>query len=102
MSHYTFATLALTDFAWTERYQVEVPKIIEQYNGRILARTTNVEVVEGDAPQPHVVLLVEFPSREHSERFYNSPEYKPYLQARQKGAKANLFSFSGEDTIATS
>ena len=99
MSHYTFATLKLHDLAWTEDYQVEVPKIIARYNGRILARTPKVEVIEGDVEAPHVVLLVEFPSREDSERFYHSKEYEPYLVARKGGADAALFSFAGEDTI---
>lgn len=99
MAHYTFATLELTDLAWTENYQREVPKLIEQFNGRILARTHRVEVVEGTTPRPHVVLLVEFPSKEDSERFYNSPEYQPYLEARMAGAKANLYTFAAEDSI---
>ncbi len=101
MSHYTFATLELTDLAWTEDYQVRVPKIIEQYGGKILARTPKVDIIEGEIDRPHVVLLVEFPSLEESEKFYNSVEYKPYLDARRGGSNANLFSFAGEDTIGT-
>jgi uncharacterized protein (DUF1330 family) len=99
MSHFTFATLELTDLSWTEDYQVAVPRIIEKYNGRIIARTPKVEMIEGSINCPHVVLLVEFPTKEDSELFYHSEEYRPYLEARSAGANANLYSFAGEDTI---
>ena len=99
MPHYTFAKLEIAEFDWVGDYQEVVPKIIEQYGGKLLARTHKNTVQEGECSAPHVVLLVEFPDADAADSFYHSPEYAPYLEARLAGSTAEIHSFAGEDSI---
>lgn len=54
-------------------------------------RGRKVETLEGERDVDGLVVL-EFPSMEHLNRFYNSPEYAPLIKLRQQSA----------DTIAIS
>ncbi|MAY34816.1 MAG: hypothetical protein CMN84_01815 [Spongiibacteraceae bacterium] len=102
MKHYIFAKLNFTEFDWIKSYQENVPDIIEQAGGKILARTHKTEVSEGSCDQPHVILLVEFPSKKSADDFYTSEEYRPYLEARLAGSVSEIHSFAGEDSVGTS
>ena len=102
MKHYIFAKLNFTAFDWIKSYQEEVPDIIEKAGGKILARTHKTEVIEGSCEQPHVILLVEFPSKKSAEDFYNGDKYRPYLEARLAGSVSEIHSFAGEDSVGES
>ena len=53
------------------------------------------EVVEGHARSRCVV--VEFPSYEAAERFYDSAEYKPVLEMRLKAGKSKAILVDGHN-----
>lgn len=97
MKHYTVAAIDITDRVWVRSYVAEVTKLVEQAGGTYLARTSSVERLEGERQPPGVVLLIEWPSREAAEAFYESPEYQPYREARLAGARNELFLVPGED-----
>ncbi len=97
MRHYAVAELDVTDPAWVRDYVAEVTPMVERHGGRYLARTAGVEMLEGDRPQPQVVLLIEWPSREAAQRFYESAEYRPHREARGAGARNRFLLVSGED-----
>jgi uncharacterized protein (DUF1330 family) len=64
------------------------PGIIERYGGRFVARGGRAATLEGPAG-PGRVVIVEFPSFERAQQFYDSPEY---AAARKVRAGAATFS----------
>ena len=75
--------------------------MVGQRGGRYLARTSNVERLEGDRKVPRVFLIIEWPSREAAEAFYESEEYRPYREKRIVVAKNEFLLMAGEDMTKT-
>jgi uncharacterized protein (DUF1330 family) len=97
MKYYCVAELDITDQSWVPSYVQNVTKLVEQHGGRYLARTSNIEKLEGERKTPQIFLIVEFPSRDAAMAFYESDEYKPYRQNRINGAKNEFVLVAGED-----
>lgn len=97
MKYYSVAELYITDRGWVQEYVRDVTKLVEKSGGRYLARTPNVEKLEGESPAPQIFLIIEWPSREAALGFYESDEYSPYLKSRLAGAKGELSLVAGED-----
>src|SRR5689334_6640451 len=64
MKYYTVAEIEVTDRGWVSAYVQNVTRMVEQSGGRYLARTSNVEKIEGERTPPQVFLLIEWPSKE--------------------------------------
>jgi uncharacterized protein (DUF1330 family) len=101
MKCYGIVEIDLTDPAWASDYIENVTAMIERRGGRYLARTAQVERLEGERDLSQVFTIIEFPSREIAEEFYESEEYRPYRDARQAGAKTELLMVAGEDMTGT-
>ena len=101
MKYYCVAELNITDQSWLPDYVKHVTEMIERRGGRYLARTPNIEKLEGERPSPQIFLLLEWPSRDAAMAFYESDEYKPYRQSRQRGASNELLLVAGEDITRT-
>jgi uncharacterized protein (DUF1330 family) len=97
MKYYAVAELDVTDRGWVAEYVANVTEMVERHGGRYLARTPNVEVLEGERTPPHVFLIVEWPSKALADGFYDSEEYRPYREARRRGAVNDFFLVAGED-----
>lgn len=97
MKYYCVAEMHITDPAWVESYVGNVTAMVERHGGRYLARTRKVEKLEGEREAPQIFLLIEWPSREAIDAFYDSDEYRPYRDSRQRGAKNDFFIIAGED-----
>jgi uncharacterized protein (DUF1330 family) len=97
MKHYAVAELDITDPAWVESYVAEVTPMVERHGGRYLARTTKIEQIEGERPSPQVFLLIEWPSKEAADGFYESDEYRAHREARRSGARNEFRLIAGED-----
>ena len=97
MKYYAVAELDITDRGWVSAYVKNVTKLVEQFGGRYLARTSRMEKLEGERPNPQVFLIVEWPSEEAAKAFYTSDDYKPYLQSRKQGSKGEFTLVAGED-----
>lgn len=97
MKHYAVAEISITDPTWTGDYVANVTGMVEGYGGRYLARTPNYEKIEGDRPGPHLFLLIEWPSKEAANAFYESEEYRPFLAARRNGSTGEFALVAGED-----
>ena len=92
MAAYGIAQIKITDpDTFWAKYAAQAPAVVEQYGGKYLVRGRKVETLEGEWDVDGLVVL-EFPSMEHLNRFYNSPEYAPLIKLRQQSA----------DTIAIS
>jgi uncharacterized protein (DUF1330 family) len=101
MKHYVVVEIEVTDQNWVASYVKNVTKLIEQRGGRYLARTSRIDKLEGERKAPQLVVIIEWPSREIADAFYESDEYRPYLQSRLQGARNDLFLVAGEDITKT-
>ncbi|MHB8234813.1 MAG: DUF1330 domain-containing protein [Solirubrobacteraceae bacterium] len=97
MKHYAVAELDVTDPAWVRAYVSDVTPMVQRRGGRYLARSANIEQIEGDKQLPQVLLIIEWPSKQAAEEFYDSDEYRPYREARRAGARNEFLLVSGED-----
>ncbi len=101
MKYYAVAELEIRDESWVPDYIKNVTEMVERRGGRYLARTSKVEKIEGERKFPQIFLIIEWPSKAAAEDFYESEEYKPYLQKRLAGAKSEFLLVAGEDVAKT-
>jgi uncharacterized protein (DUF1330 family) len=91
---YLIANIEVTDPVLYEEYRKVVPASIARFGGRFLCRGGAVQVLEGDFAPKRVVVL-EFPDVAAIKRWYESPEYRPLLEMRQRASKGSLFIVEG-------
>jgi len=94
MAAYVIGDIEVTAPAAFQEYRNRVGATVEQYGGRFVVRGGRVDLKEGDW-QPHRLLMVEFPSLEQAEHWYNSSEYKPLIAIREKAARTQLIIVEG-------
>lgn len=63
--------------------------IIEKFGGRLLSRGGRSTTLEG-RQAPARVVVIEFPSYERAQAFYNSPEYQKAKQVREGAATLQI------------
>jgi uncharacterized protein (DUF1330 family) len=94
MPGYLIANLDVTDAAGFEEYRQKVTPLIAKFGGRYLVRGGEVRTLEGNLPI-HRLVVLEFPSLEAAQSFYDSPEYQPLLKIRLASTKSDLFLAAG-------
>ena len=99
MRCYAVGEIDVSDPAWVRAYVTEVTPMVERHGGRYLARTPQVARMEGARDSPQTFLIIEWPSREAAEAFYDSDEYRPFRERRRAGARNELVLVSGEDAM---
>lgn len=87
----------MTDAAWVPEYVANVTRLVESRGGRYLARTSAIEKLEGDREPPQVFLIIEWPSKEAAEEFYESDDYRPFRASRERGSRSEFVLVAGED-----
>ncbi|MFM8535310.1 MAG: DUF1330 domain-containing protein [Acidimicrobiia bacterium] len=75
-------------------YAKLTPAIIEKFGGRFLARGGKNVTLEGRQAPGRVVVL-EFPSFDRAQEFYDSPEYQKARKVREGAAIAQFVIFEG-------
>ena len=81
MKAYLIAHIEVTNPELMEKYRELVPKIVAKYQGKYLVRGGDSEILEGDYFK-HRIVLLEFPSRQQANNFYNSEDYAPLKMLR--------------------
>ena len=76
------------------QYAETVKGIIESFGGRYLARHKETRLLDGDW-QPDYIVLVEFPSMSRLLEFYESEEYRPWLELRRKAGDGRIIAAEG-------
>ncbi len=71
MSVYVMAFIKLQKPSWTPLGQ-EVVDLVHEHGGRYLVRDTAPRQIEGSGEPPDEAVLVEFPSVEKAEAYYNN------------------------------
>jgi uncharacterized protein (DUF1330 family) len=93
MAGYVIANVVWKDSESLAVYKRLMPSSVEKYGGRFLVRGGAMEVLEG-AWSPALVVM-EFPTVEQARRWYNSEEYRPALEIRQRAADNELLIVEG-------
>jgi uncharacterized protein (DUF1330 family) len=94
MAGYLLArNMGVRDPAGISEYYANAPAIIAQYGGKFLTRGGASELMEGEGPAG--VTIIEFPSMDQAKAFYNSPEYRPFRDIRQRSADTQVFILEG-------
>jgi uncharacterized protein (DUF1330 family) len=89
--------LVQVDVTHAERYGEYTkltPDIIAKYGGRFLARGGRTATLEGPPAKPRVA-VIEFPSFDAAQRFYNSAEYAEARKVRDGAASAQMIAVEG-------
>ena len=94
MPAYLIADIEITDPLRYDEYKKRVPAVIAAHGGRYLARGGASEVLEGTW-WPKRSAIIEFPSVASLRAFWESPEYQPLREIRERSAKSNLVVFEG-------
>jgi uncharacterized protein (DUF1330 family) len=89
MPAYVVAFVNVTDPEPMGRYAESVLAVTERYGGRYLFSGPGAEVLEGDW-RPDGMAIIEFPTREDAQRWYDSPEYAPLRALRQSVGPTGL------------
>ena len=79
-----------------QEYAKLTPGIITSFGGRFLARAGRTVTLEGPPARPRVVLL-EFPSFEKAQEFYQSPAYTAARKVREGAAQAQFVLVEGAE-----
>lgn len=77
-----------------EEYRQKVVPIIKKFGGRYLVRGGDVRRLEGNLPLNRLVVL-EFPTVEAAQQFYDSAEYQPILNLRLASTQSDVVVVQG-------
>jgi uncharacterized protein (DUF1330 family) len=94
MAAYAVFAETVTDQALFDRYRTQVLPTIQKFGGRFIVRGGNLTLVEGEWPQPRLV-IIEFPTRAAAEGWYASPEYQAVLPMRLQSSQGNAVIVDG-------
>jgi uncharacterized protein (DUF1330 family) len=101
MSVYFIADIKVTDDKWMPAYATSVHNIVHKYGGKYLARSGNVETLEGNPLETTLIALIEFPSAAAVTAFLADPKYAPYAAARQEGSNSRIQLIDDTDLAGT-
>jgi uncharacterized protein (DUF1330 family) len=76
------------------RYASSVGAIVESFGGVYRTRHKAVCVLEGPWA-PEFITLIEFPSMNMLREFYDSDQYRPWLELRKNAGDGSLVIFEG-------
>ena len=82
MPAYIIARVDITDREKYQNYLKAAPPVIEQYGGKVIARSESPLTLEGRYETRRIVVL-QFPSVAKAKKFYHSPGYRKARKLRE-------------------
>jgi uncharacterized protein (DUF1330 family) len=101
MAVFVIADIKVTDPSWVPEYAATVHDIVHRHGGRYLARSGNIETLEGRTSDADLIALIEFPSKEAARAFASDPHYAPFAAARRSGSDSRLRLIDDSDLAGT-
>jgi len=92
---YMLVQVEVTNPTQYAEYTKLSPAIIEKFGGRFVARAGRTATLEGPPAKGRVV-VIEFPSFERAQEFYNSPDYQAARKVRAGAANAQFVLVEGQ------
>jgi len=86
--------ITIDDMDQFNEYRRQVLPTIQSHDGRVLAAEGPVTPTEGEWPA-HSTVIIEFPSVERAQQWYDSDEYDAPKALRKRVSKANLVFLRG-------
>lgn len=100
MAYYSVLAVTPTSEDWIPDYIGPANRLVAQYGGKYLARTSSHEQLEGESRDAALRIVIEWPSKEAAKKFMNDPDYAPHLRARTNGSDSFHFLIEGKDDLA--
>jgi uncharacterized protein (DUF1330 family) len=94
MTAYLVADVDIHDEATYDQYRQQVRDLVDAHGGRFLVRGGNCRALEGDWA-PRRLVIIEFPSAEALQAFYDSPGYAPLIALRRSATTSKLIAAEG-------
>ncbi len=94
MPAFVIVDIAIRDPATYDAYKELAPPSIARYGGRYVIRGGTTKVLEGTWT-PNRFVMLEFPTAERAEAWWNSPEYTKAREIRQSCSTANMIIAEG-------
>ena len=94
MTVYTVALLSIHDREEYAKYEAGFMDIFARYEGKLLSVDEAPVVLEGDWPHTRTV-LIEFPSAEAMDNWYNSDDYQVLAQHRFGASSGSIVRVQG-------
>ncbi len=95
MPAYAIGRLTMRDPSWVAEYGPKTAELVKKHGGRYVVRANSMETLEGNAPRPDVMVVLEFPSMAAARAWYNDPDYAPMIKLRQKGSTLDFLLVEG-------
>ena len=100
MTYYSVLEVTPTKDDWVQDYIGPANKLVADYGGKYLARTSSHERLEGKGEDAALRIIIEWPSKEAALNFMKDDEYRPHLMARTAGSVSHHFLIEGKDDLA--
>jgi uncharacterized protein (DUF1330 family) len=94
MAAYLIGEITVTDPVGYEEYRQLAPATVAQYGGQYLSRPGTVQHLEGGWTPERFVLL-QFESVEALTMWWESPEYRPLRELRERSARSHIILSDG-------
>jgi uncharacterized protein (DUF1330 family) len=94
MPAYLFGEITITDPEGYEEYRSGARAATEKFGGKIIARTNEAEMVEGEGAGAHAV-IIEFPDMDAIRAWHASEEYASPKAIRLRTATTRMVALPG-------
>jgi uncharacterized protein (DUF1330 family) len=94
MPAYVLVELEIVDPIGFGEYRKAVVPLVEKYDGKYLAASNRVEVLEGDW-HPKRIVMIEFPSMQKAKEWFGCEEYRESSKIRKRTAKTKMILMEG-------
>lgn len=94
MAAYVIAEIEVKDPEGYKDYQRMGPPTVAAFGGEFVVRGGRAEVLEGDRVPKRLVIL-RFDNFERAKEWWDSEEYRPAKQVRQRTAKSRMIVVEG-------
>jgi uncharacterized protein (DUF1330 family) len=101
MTVYMIADIKVTDDKWVPSYAASVHELVHKHGGKYLARSGNVQTLEGEPLDTTLIALLAFPSTQAVKAFLSDPRYAPFAVARQLGSESRFQLIDDTDLAGT-
>ena len=94
MPAYLIARVDVTDPEKYESYKERTPAAVAKFGGRFLVRGGDLVTLEGPA-ETRRIIVIEFPSLQRAQAFYESEDYQAAKKFRDGAAEAQFLAVEG-------
>jgi uncharacterized protein (DUF1330 family) len=101
MTVYMIADIKVTDDTWVPSYAASVHELVHKHGGKYLARSGNVQTLEGKPLDTTLIAVLAFPSAQAVKAFLSDPKYAPFAAARQRGSDSRFQLIDDSDLAGT-